>query len=170
MVLDLPSIAERTNVFKNSPKLNQVLKNQGGRNVPKDDEDTDTDTLPTKEFFFWDLTGNVGSGTITYLTLKVPHDYTSITSAQVIVYHQDINKSTVDIDITADYGAVGEAFNNHSESDTASTYNFTANELTAIDISSELTGIAVDDYVKIAVTVNTADLELWIYGIRFRYT
>ncbi len=45
MVLEIPSIFP--GIFKNSPEEGQVLKNQGKRDIPADDDNTDTQTTNT---------------------------------------------------------------------------------------------------------------------------
>lgn len=103
-----------------------------------------------------------------YCSFKCPHDYASITNAEFIVI-TDTGGATEDYDITSDYGAVGEAYNTHSESNTTSTYNITTNQLFAVDISGILSSLAANDYVGVAVKNNEATGILYVLGVRFRY-
>jgi len=102
---------------------------------------------------------------------RVPHDFTSITSA-VIVVIPIATMAGCDIDIFSDYGAVTEAYTTHSESDTFLTYNLTANTITEIDISPILSALAADDYVGIKILNNVplAAQGLNVLGIYFRYS
>ena len=55
MVINVPNIMG-TNIFKNSPEETQVLKNQGQKNIPADDDDT-TNFMGIEETLI-----NVGGG------------------------------------------------------------------------------------------------------------
>ncbi len=162
MVLEIPGsiLGKDEGLFKKSPIDGEVDKYEGSKKVPSTDNDTDTQT---KEF--WATPGAVFEGNIgnwfrarcwdstANMNFKVPHDFTSITSAEVLVIHQ-VNNATTDIDIESSYGVKGEAHNAHGESDTVTTYNFTANEIDSIDVSGILTGIAANNYVRLAITSN----------------
>lgn len=102
-----------------------------------------------------------------YFAFKIPHDWTSITNAEVIVVPTATN-GTADIDIASTYGAVGEAYNTHSESDVASTYSLTQNQLKAIDVSGILSGIAAGDIIGLTLEMETAE-DLDVIGLRFKY-
>lgn len=112
-----------------------------------------------------DLPG-LGSASISF---RAPPDYASILTAEIIVIPTS-TQGAADWDISSDYGAVGEAYNVHSESDNATTYNVTNNQLFAVDISGILTALAADDAVGITLTVSTAAHTVAIVGVRFRYT
>lgn len=106
-------------------------------------------------------------GTPVGITFKCPHNFTSIVSAEVIISH-DVNDATADIDIASDYAAEGEAYDTHSESDTATTYNLTANQIYALDVSGILTSMAANDFVGIRITNNKEPI-CWVIGFRLRY-
>ncbi len=104
------------------------------------------------------------------MSFKVPHDFVAITSAEIIVIPQ-ATEANADWDISSDYGAVGEAYNTHSEADAASTYNVVSNQLFAVDVSGILTALAADDYVGIKLLQANDDIanDVYILGLRFRY-
>ena len=58
----------------------------------------------------------------------------------------------------------------HSEADAASTYNVTLNQCFEVDISGILTALATGDYVGIRLTVSTAGHDVFMVGIRFKYS
>ena len=137
-----------------------------------------TDTPPTKEF--WEAVmgrnANLGdfgvkqnlSGSSAFIEFKCPHDFTSITSAEVIIIPA-ANDATADIDVTSDYGADGEAYNTHSGSDTASTYNLTANQIFGVDVSGILSSLSANDFVGIKFINNEINVAN-VIGFRLRYT
>ncbi|GAI14555.1 unnamed protein product, partial [marine sediment metagenome] len=109
-----------------------------------------TGEAATKEFFIPIQSETAYKGNFpTVLTsgkhaFKVPHDFSSIVSVEAIC----VNDATEELDVSAssDYAAVGEARTTHSESNNNLTTSFTANQLTAIDLSSILSNLSADDY------------------------
>jgi len=129
----------------------------------------------TKEFFLPALCGDSEAqfefwgdfqviNSISYHSFKVPHDFTALVSAEAICVNGD--NEELDVGGTSDYGAVGEAYNTHSEADAALTTSFTANRITAVDISGILTALSANDYVG----VRMSELNVRWIGIRFRYS
>jgi hypothetical protein len=58
----------------------------------------------------------------------------------------------LDIDITVEHSGLGEDFDIHTASDTSSTYDFVANEITEIDITALFAGVADDgDYIGVNI-------------------
>lgn len=104
-----------------------------------------------------------------YSAFKIPHDFTSIVSAEIWLF-SDANDAAWDVDISSVYAAVGEGYTTHTETDTATTYNFTSLEIEVIDISGILTNISADDVVGIELENNDAAGDLYVLGIRFRYS
>ena len=136
----------------------------------------------TKEFFIPATGGNLVGYTIgwvvvrcdaanenAYMDFKVPHDFTSISNAEIILISR-ATQAAANWDIYAVYAAVGGPYDQHTASDTASTYNITNLELFAIDISGLLTALAADDYVGIRFCQGTAGHNADILGVRFKYT
>ena len=147
--------------------------------------------IATREFFVpvtygtqvgaWklDATGDFPSvptanaGDVAHVAFKVPHDFTAITNAEFIVIPL-ATQLTANWDIESDYGAIGQAYNVHSETDNATTYNVTNNELFAVDLDDAGTGIldnlAADDYVGIKIHLGDNAHDFAALGVRFKYT
>ncbi len=101
-------------------------------------------------------------------TFQVPADFGSLIEL-VAVGIPLANLAGVDIDLFSDYGAAGEPFNNHSESETTATYNFTLNELSEIDISPVYSVLAAGDYCGLEIDHNGIGGTIEYIGIRLRY-
>lgn len=110
-----------------------------------------------------------GSTAITYFSFVMPHDFTSLTSLEVICF-SDANIVSGDIDITSNYGAVGEAISTHTEIDDTSTYNFTADEMKALDASGIFTSVAANDVCGLTVDHNGVGTTVNYLGIKLRYS
>lgn len=102
-----------------------------------------------------------------YITGFVPSDFGSITE-MVLEVIPDGGFTNGDIDISSQYGAVGEQFDAHSESDTASTYNLTSGEITEIDISGLFGNLAAGDRFGVKVD-NHETTGLYVTRIRLKY-
>jgi len=109
--------------------------------------------------------GTTGSLNIEF---HIPQDYTATTSI-VMVAIPESTGSGKDIDLTSDYGAAGETFNIHSESNVAITYTFTTDQIDEFDISSVFSSIAAGDYCGLLWDHNGVG-TVKIIGIRLRYT
>jgi len=109
------------------------------------------------------------NGQRTVLVFYVPHDFTAITEAVIIVI-PNATQGAANWDILSTYGAVGEAYTNHTENDVAATYNVVLNQYFEVDISGILSVLAAGDYVGIKLTVSTAGHDVDVVGIRFKYS
>jgi len=169
MVLNLPNVMETDNLFKNSPEENQVLKNQGQKDIPEDDNNDDTQ--PTKELFFnADARVFLSRDETLAVTFKIPHDFNSITSFEIILITGGTDASA-NFDIYTTYGKVGETYTTHADSDTSSTYNVTTDKLTAIDISSIIgNDIEAEDIGYARIVNKEIGWDILIFGLRIRYT
>ncbi len=105
-----------------------------------------------------------------WMSFQVPTGFASIVAAEVIV-SPIVTEANSNWDIDTDYGAEGEAYNIHSESDAATVYNVTANQLFAIDVSGELSAIVAGDYVGVRINQGDAAIahNVYVIGLRFRY-
>lgn len=99
----------------------------------------------------------------------IPADFDALVSLRAGVVPA-VTNATADIDLTSDYGAIGESFSNHSESDLASTYNLTANELQEIDISGVFSVLAAGDRCGLAWIHNSIGGAVHLLWIQLRYT
>lgn len=103
-----------------------------------------------------------------FMSFKVPSDFTTLTTAEIIVIPQ-VTDGAANWDINSDYGADGEAYNLHSETDAASTYNVVINQLFAVDISGILSALAADDYVGITLKLADALDDVFVVGLWIKY-
>ncbi len=103
-----------------------------------------------------------------YMSFMIPTGFASIVAAEVLVI-PTVTEANSNWDIDTDYGAEGEAYNIHSEADAATVYNTVANQLFAIDVSGELSAIAVGDYVGVRINLGDAADVVYVIGLRFRY-
>ena len=89
----------------------------------------------------------------------------------MVISRQD--DATANYDIASDYGTNGQAYNAHSEADTAATYNVTTDQLFEVDISGILSALAADDYVGIEIKSAQGDGYgdgFLAIGVRFKYS
>jgi hypothetical protein len=137
---------------------------------------------PTKELFFagTDYNANVGNIRTRVVvgtggqrfTFAIPSDFVSLSSVNLIgIISAGAAGASKNIDLSSDYGAIGEAYNLHSESDTATTYDFTgkANQYAAIDLSVVLSSLSANDYVGIFVDHNSIGGDIDYVGIKLVY-
>jgi len=120
---------------------------------------------------FHNTTVSIDDGEFAAMILQVPHDFSSITDAVLVVVPASNANASWNVDIEVIYGANGEANNAHSDTDTGSTYDWSTDDLdiVEIDISGLLGNLAAGDYVNVEVENNETD-DLGIYGVRLRYT
>jgi len=109
-------------------------------------------------------------GSLAYFTFEIPHDFVSMSSCVVEVF-SDKTVTDKDIDIDSNYGSLSEDYNVHSENDHASTYSFTADKHTDIDVSGILSNIVAGDRVAISIVNNESSITLKVYivQLKFRY-
>lgn len=118
---------------------------------------------------FWPTARCNGTNDAAFVCFKVPHDFNSRTSAEMLLFGA-VTEASANIDVHAHYCADGEAFNAHSETDTSSTYGITTNQLDAHDISGILSSLAADDYVGIKIEQKDAGHSFNALGFRLRYS
>jgi len=134
----------------------------------------------TKEFFITVMADvpqdedNVAGAQLDYgsqingCNFVVPADFNSLTFAKLLI-RPNTTDASFNLDIYTYYGADEEAYNTHSDSDTTSTYSFTADQFKTIDISSMLSSIAAGDYVLVTVIGNENHDDALI-GLHVKYT
>ena len=99
----------------------------------------------------------------------VPEDFTAIDEAVLLVLVAD-TQASANWDIYSWYATVGEDKNNHSESDVATTYNVTQDQLYEVDISGILSALAAGDFVGVEIINATgAGHRFFGFGVRFKY-
>lgn len=103
-----------------------------------------------------------------YLKFHVPHDYTSITEAVVVIC--PLTTATHRCSFGAQYRTNGEAFNTHEEYDRNVDMSLTQYQFYEYDMSGILANLSADDYVDIRVggePVNTSNLL--VVEVRLKY-
>lgn len=103
---------------------------------------------------------------------RMPSDFLSIISLTVeLTPSAGAAGSGKDIDLTSDYGTQGEAFNNHSETDTGTVYDFTGltDTFSEIDLSPVFTGLAANDICGVNIDHNGIGGAMDYYGIALTY-
>jgi hypothetical protein len=86
-------------------------------------------------------------------TFPIPPDFSSLVSCDAIGIYLGSGGSGKQIDLYSDYGALGEDYNQHDESDIGTLFDFTgkSNKIVDVDISSVLSSIAAGDYVGVHI-------------------
>ena len=112
------------------------------------------------------LTGN---GDYAAFSFDVPADFAAITTA-VIVVRPTSTQGAANWDIYSDYATPGEAYQLHQESDEATTYNVTADELFAVDVSGILSALAPGDNVGVAIKLANAAHDLEVISLHIKYS
>ena len=136
---------------------------------------------PTQEVFFpsdWGSnlgefrTRNVGSTATFRHNFWVPVDFTTITALEAIAINSGVTVASGDIDLFSEYGAVGQDFDTHAESDLAFTRSFTGTDqqIVNIDLTSVFTSLAAGDYCGVQIDHNGLGGTLGYIGIRLKYS
>lgn len=102
------------------------------------------------------------------LKFKVPHDFTGLTSCYIIGVK--ITNGNIDWTVVTEFGAAGELYDNHTDTDTANAVAFVTKEVCDIDISLALDGILADDYVFLTFTLDAISAGTFtVSGLVFKY-
>ena len=113
-------------------------------------------------------TRSLGTNGLFDFTFCIPSDFSSLVELVFVVIPIG-TVATVNIDLASEYGGAGEAFNTHAETDTTSTYSFTADLMTEIDISGVFSSLAAGDYCGIEADHNAIGTTLHYLGVRLKY-
>jgi len=109
------------------------------------------------------------NGDLADIGFYVPHDFTSLVEAVVVI--RAAATATHRLDFIVDYGAVGENLNNHHETLYDQDFEWTNGLVYEIDLSAKMPDLAAGDFVGIDVStlgVNTANIG--VLGVRFKYS
>lgn len=109
-----------------------------------------------------------GLGHRAFMSFKVPHDFNSIISAEIIIIPQD-TVALANIDTHSNYGLIGEAYNIHSEDEVAATYDMTTDQLFGVDVSGILTALVAEDIVGLGIDCEDAGHRFYVVGFYLRY-
>lgn len=132
---------------------------------------------PTKEFFV--KTGNqsgvgilddwifvsLGSTASALYTFIVPNDFVSLAAAVVVIIPDATEMVQWDNDVSV--AAAGEDYNADARQSLNETKAVTVNDLTELDVSATLTGLAAGDYVALRFQSDTATIRA--LGLRIKY-
>ena len=124
-----------------SKEVGTILREGGGGG---------TDSIFTHGSYWIDTVGDW-----VRLTFTVPYDFNTLIDAFMVVI-ADANVGPLSIFLDSTYATDGEAGNFHTESDHTLSLSFVANQMTFVDTSTVLTGIAPRDVVTIQLTLRTA--------------
>jgi len=107
------------------------------------------------------------------LTFYIPFDFTSIVDLVLsFILTTGADGPNRNIDLESDYGKVGELYNQNSETDTTTVYDFTglANRIVEIDISQVYSNLDGGHYCGLSVDPKPPlKGKMDILGIRLRY-
>jgi hypothetical protein len=141
----------------------------------------DNAAIPLSVFYGVDSSANLGDYRVRAIgttgsyrfTFNIPNDFTSLTKLVMIISPTSgAAGSGKDIDLSSNYGSVGEAQNEHSESDTTTTYDFTgdADKFVELDISIVFSSIAAGDICGLFVDHKGTGGTINYFGVRLDYT
>jgi hypothetical protein len=134
----------------------------------------------TTEFFNVEPNANLGNHRVRNIAgtgghrfeFRIPDDFLSLNSLSLIcVPGSGTDGSGKDIDLHSDYFSSNEAYNNHTESDTTSTYDFTGqlNKGTELDVTAVFTNISAGDKCGLFVDHNSIGGTISYIGIEIDY-
>jgi len=107
--------------------------------------------------------------TVCFQEFRVPHDFTALTSCVIRVLKETSNN--IDWTVNTDFSADGEAYNTHSDSDTANAVAMVNTFRYEIDCSAAFTGLLAGDMVGMKFTLDAmAAGNLNILGATFTYS
>ena len=137
------------------------------------------DDLGTRYTFYpaWGTISNIGAFAVvsvgansqTFMTFHIPGDFVSLVTANIVAIPV-ATFTNQNIDLFTDYGAAGEAYNTHSESDITSVYSGTANVLLRLNLNAILTQISAGDFVGVEVDHNAIGTTIGYLGVELEYT
>lgn len=114
----------------------------------------------------------IGASAAFPFTFSIPSDFEEIvTLAAIVIPSAGAAGAGRDIDLTSDFGALGELFNANSQSDTTTTYDFTGltNTLTTINLAPVFSGVAAGDYCGVTIDHNGIGGTIDYLGILLLY-
>jgi hypothetical protein len=103
-----------------------------------------------------------------FISFRIPHDYNSIVVASIVVIPK-FTTAGANWDIYSNYAQVGESYQAHNESDAATTYNVTNNQIFEVNIAGILTSLTANDIVGIKITQSNSSHDVNVLGVRFKY-
>ena len=155
-----------------------------GAGAAADPTEIDVPAAATKEFFIPIVFGSgvvagilgnafaswamADGGDYVASSFKVPHDFVSLTSLKVIGIK--VTNGTIDWTALTQFGAVGEAFNTHTDTDTGDGLAMLTNEIEEVNLSNAIDGIVADDFVGLIFTLDAISAGgYYVLGFVFKY-
>lgn len=117
------------------------------------------------------MAGLDAAGDNCYCSFRVPSDFSSLTSVKVVFVVS--TTGTIDWTVNTDFGADGETYNTHSDSDTADALGLTDNKIKVLDISDAFTGLVAGDYCGVKLTLDDRGVgptTIKVIGLEFNYS
>jgi len=111
---------------------------------------------------------SVGQNASTQFTFQVPEVAITINKI-VLIGIADGNIVSGNIDLTSEYGGIGEAYNVNSEVDTTTTYNANINEITEFPIDQVFSSVDPGDACGVLVVHNTLGATINYLGVLMEY-
>jgi len=105
----------------------------------------------------------------TTMSFYVPAEASSLDKVYVVLIPGDTNGAWP-IDLDSDYAADGEAYNTHSETDNASTYALTNNEMTFLDVTAKVFNALAPGDMGGLTFDNDDGADIDVLGILVKYT
>lgn len=112
-------------------------------------------------------TRSVGSGGIWRFDFYVPSDFSSLENIEVILIPVGTN-AAAPVSIFSDCGAAGEPYNQHSGT-FSTTWNLTASNIHAMNLSSALTDMGAGDFCGVQIDEGAFGSATNYLGIRLKY-
>ena len=103
------------------------------------------------------------------LIFLVPYDFGAIVETKIIVIPA-ATTAHANWDITATYASVGQAYNTHAVSDTATLYNVTDSQLYGVDAATILASIVAGDSGYITFLLADSNDDVIVRGLYLKYT
>jgi hypothetical protein len=119
---------------------------------------------PTGVVGYWDIV-EINAAQEVHFNFQIPEDFEALDAAAVVMIPDATE--TIQWDINVSVAAAGEAYNNDDRTALNQTVAVTANQITEIDISGQLTGLSAGDYVAVDFQSDTANLR--IIGFEFDF-
>lgn len=111
---------------------------------------------------------SLGGGGNWRFIFSTPVDFSSLVSLELIAIAGG-TVASADIDLLSEYGAPGQSFNAHAETNTTITFALTNNQFVAMDISSVFTSLAAGDHAGLFVDHQGIGTTVYYLGTRLRY-
>ncbi len=105
-----------------------------------------------------------------FFTFRVPRDFIELLSLEAIcIPGSGTGGSGKDIDLTSEYGAAGEAFDNHTEADVTTTQTFIVETINEFSVSQVFSQLAAGDFCGLNINHTAVGGNVHYLGIRLRY-